>query len=70
MHGILGFILFIILMAGMLYLLQFLPMPSNPNPCELTCEELEFQYLKADNSGFGSGECWCVDKDGTPIQSY
>ena len=27
--------------------------------CLMNCEELNLEYFKYDNGGFGSSECWC-----------
>jgi len=37
--------------------------------CGIACWKVNATYLKYDNTGLGSNECWCK-KEGNPIQVF
>lgn len=39
------------------------------NNCGLQCQQLGYDYLKWDTSGWGSQECWCLDSN-KPVQIW
>ena len=38
--------------------------------CFDTCKSLNLNYLRYDNTGFGSSECWCNNDEKQSIQVY